>query len=87
MSDLDAVAATEEVQQAIARQLNVKSEQVEINTMRPTFGDTQKVTTVVEENKAERLLMAKWIVLVAVAEMIRIKRCFKCLKYGHNSRE
>lgn len=63
--------------------------EVTITSMRPAYGDMQKATVELEEEKVDSLLKEKTIkigwISCRVTERMQIDRCYRCMEHGHTA--
>jgi len=90
LRDLDGLSDAEEVREAIVRETSTSGE-VKVISIRRTFGGGQLAIVAVSSETAKTILQAGWLrvglVYSRVRESERHSRCFRCLAYGHHSRD
>ena len=86
--DLDEITTKDEICQALRSQLGIQSVQErDILRLRKAYGGTQTASISLTLEAAKRAITASkvrigWVVC-RLREQITLKRCFRCLEFGH----
>jgi len=91
LRDLDGMTTSEEIILAINREADTAAEEVKVLRTWNTYGGSKAAVILAPKDVAEKLLKAGrlrvGLVYCRIRESETKERCFKCLGYGHLSRE
>lgn len=87
IQDLDATVNEEEVGRAITEAISVKTETFQVKALRPAYGNQQKVTIIMEEADAKKLIELGKIKIgwtkCRISERRQEGKCYRCWQVGH----
>ncbi|KAK9729961.1 Zinc knuckle [Popillia japonica] len=88
---MDPTSNEEEVKQAIARETNLRETEIQVKAIRKGRYEEQTAIVELPRGKATALIQQRkmrigWVEC-GVKERIYLTRCFKCLEYGHKTRD
>lgn len=91
LKDVDEVTSKEDICEAVKAQFGLEVSIADIVSLRKAYGGTQTATMNLPAENASKLLDAKRIkigwVICRIRERILLKKCFKCLEFGHLAKQ
>lgn len=87
LKNLDELATEEEIREAVAKELSISSETVEVRALRPAFGGRQNATVILAESIANKLsgvetIRVGWMAC-KIVERAFSQICYRCWEPGH----